>query len=229
MADQIDRLPRNVRESTRMPLGVYRGLRFCMILHPQFPPDVFLEGAITRLSTLSRDHQGPRAVLNALERLATGYGSACVRVRQNVAIAESQLRDYRERFGKPFAHDAYLSELTSLRVQLKAGLSATNQPDEKGSTVSDLAGQIKALKGANTIDATPQRVQRKHASAEEPITARIRRRHKAMPTPDQAVEHDQEPEAAAAATPESNSSAKPMTFQERILRERSGQTDEHTP
>jgi hypothetical protein len=43
---------------------------------------------------LSREHQGPRAVLNALERLATAYGSDCDRVRQDLGIAESQLRDY---------------------------------------------------------------------------------------------------------------------------------------
>src|SRR5204863_4242547 len=141
MADQLDRLPRNVRETIRLPLGVYRGLRFGMVLHPQFPPDVFLEGAITRLSTLSRDHQGPRAVLNALERLATGYGSECMRVRQDLAIAESQLRDYRERLGKPFAHDTYLSELTSLRDQLKAGLSASAHETGEGKapSVSELA------------------------------------------------------------------------------------------
>src|SRR6059058_4325246 len=132
MADQIDRLPRNVRETTRLTLGVYRGLRFGMVLHPQFPPDVFLEGAITRLSTLSRDHQGPRAVLNALERLATGYGSECVRVRQDLAIAESQLRDYRERLDKPFPHETYLNDLTDLRDRLKRSLSATAQQPEEG-------------------------------------------------------------------------------------------------
>jgi hypothetical protein len=41
LADQLDRLPRNVRETTRVPLGVYNGLRFGMILHSQFPPDVW--------------------------------------------------------------------------------------------------------------------------------------------------------------------------------------------
>ncbi len=51
----------------------------------------------------------------------------CVRVRQDLSIAESQLRDYQARLGKPFLHDVYLSELTSLRDQLKAGLSATAQ------------------------------------------------------------------------------------------------------
>jgi hypothetical protein len=40
----------------------------------------------------------------------------------------------------------------------------------------------------------------------------IRRRQESMPEPDQAVEHDETPKAAAAATPELNSSARPMTF-----------------
>ena len=101
LAGQLDALPRNVRDTTRVPLGTYRGLRFGMVLHPQFPPDVYLEGATTRQSTLSRDHQGPRGVLNALERLASGYGSECIRVRQDLAIAESQLRDYRPAWASP--------------------------------------------------------------------------------------------------------------------------------
>src|SRR4029077_829002 len=101
------------------------GLRFGLVLHPQFPPDVYLEGAITRRDTLSRDHHGPRAVLNALERLANAYGSECLRVRQDMAIAESQLRDYQVRLGKPFLHETYFSELTSMRDQLKPGLSST--------------------------------------------------------------------------------------------------------
>ncbi len=233
MAEQIDRLPRNVRETTRVPLGVYRGLRFGMILHPQFPPDVFLEGAITRLSTLSRDHQGPRAVLNALERLATGYGSECVRVRQDLAIAESQLRDYRERLGKPFAHDAYLSELTSLRDQLKAGLSATahDASNEDGPTVSELADRVKALKAANTIETTPQRVQSKQATAEEPITARIRKRQEANSASDHPVEGDVSPEPSILQPPlaagDDSTAGQPMTFQERIAMER--QRQDHEP
>jgi hypothetical protein len=179
LADQLDHLPRNVRDTTRVPIGTYRGLRFGMVLHPQFPADVYLEASITRQSMLSRDHQGPRAVLNALERLATGYGSEFVRVRQDLAIAESQLRDYRERLGKPFAHDKYLSDLTGLRDQLKGGLSATGYQahDDKAPATGELANTIKALKAANTIEAAPQRVQRKQAAAEEPVTARIRRRH----------------------------------------------------
>ena len=100
------------------------------MLHPQFAPEVYLEGAITRHSPLSRDHHGPRAVLNALDRLAGSYASECDRIRQDLAIAEAQLRDYQARLGAPFPHDAYLAELTALRDQLKAGLAG--EPAEDG-------------------------------------------------------------------------------------------------
>jgi N12 class adenine-specific DNA methylase len=224
LAGQLDTLPRNVRDTTRVPLGIYRGLRFGMVLHPQFPPEMYLEGAITRQSTLSRDHQGPRAVLNALERLASAYGSECDRVRQDLSIAESQLRDYQARLGKPFHHDIYLSELTGLRDQLKAGLSATAQMqgDEGGSSVAELADRIKVLKAANTIEATPQRVQSKQSSAEEPITARIRRRSVVTPGFDQAIQTDAALAERAALLLETVQSTQlePMTFAERIAAER---------
>jgi hypothetical protein len=226
LADQLDHLPRNVRDTTRAPLGTYRGLRFGLVLHPQFPCDVYLEGAIIRQSGLSRDHQGPRAVLNALERLATGYGSECVRVRQDLSIAESQLRDYRERLGKPFPHEKYLSELTTLRDQLKAGLSASAHEagEGKGPDVFELAGKIKTLKAANTIEATPQRVRQKQASAEEPVTARIRRRQEA--NTGAAVQPEAEVRTGEEVPPTSveNSHGKPpMSFQERIVLERQHQ------
>jgi flagellar biosynthesis GTPase FlhF len=195
LAKKLEALPLHVREPTRIPIGSYRGLTFGVIVNPNFPPDVYLEGAMTRLSGLSKDHQGPRAVLNALERIASGYGSEIVRVRQDLSIAESQLRDYQARLGQPFPHEAYLSELTGLRDQLKAGLSAgSHEPDDQtGPSVSELASRIKALKAANTIEATPQRVQRKQAAAEEPITARIRRRQEAG----QSAGHDAATEAAS--------------------------------
>ena len=207
LGGKLDALP-GVRDTTRVPLGTYRGLRFGLVLHPQFPPDVYLEGALTRQSGLSREHQGPRAVLNNLERLANGYGSECARVRQDLYIAESQLRDYQARLGKPFVYDAYLAELTELRDQLKAGLSASaaHQTVKEGLSTSELAEKIKALKAANTIEATPQRVRQKHSTAEEPITARIRRR--------------QEETEAAAELQHQTTVDGPTTFAERILSER---------
>jgi hypothetical protein len=182
---QLEALPRNVRDTRRVPLGVYRGLRFGLILHPHFPPDVYLEGAATRQSMLSRDHQGPRAVLNAAERLANAYGSECERVRQDLGIAEAQLRDHQARLGKPFPHDAYLSELTTLRDALKASLSGIAPDANAGPQLGarELADRIKALKASQTITATPERVGQRHSSAEEPVTARIRRRTERLPAP----------------------------------------------
>jgi hypothetical protein len=229
LGSKLESLPLGVRDTTRVPLGTYRGLRFGLVLHPQFPPDVYLEGAITRQSGLSRDHQGPRAVLNALERLANAYGAECVRVRQDLSIAESQLRDYQARLGQPFTHDAYLTELTGLRDQLKAGLSASNHDPagQKGPSVSELANRIKGLKAANTIEATPQRVQRKQAVAEEPITARIRRRQE-HPATDQAGGQDDVAGAGIEvqhADDENSPGKPPMTFQERIALERQRKGD----
>jgi hypothetical protein len=68
--------------------------------------------------------------------------------------------------------------LTTLRDLLKAGLSFTNheRDTEHPPSVSALAAQIKALKGAHTIEGTPERTINRPSSAEEPITARIRRR-----------------------------------------------------
>lgn len=181
LGGRLDSLPHYVREARRVPVGVYRGLEFGLVLHPRFPPDVYLEGQITRQSMLSREHHGPRAVLNAVERLANGYGSECVRVRQDLGIAESQLRDYQGRLDQPFVHDAYLSELTALRDSLRAGLSGGPvEPSSQPPSTSDLAGQIKALKAAHTVEAVPQRSRKSHRSAEEPVTARIRRRTEAV-------------------------------------------------
>jgi hypothetical protein len=234
LGERLDFMPRNVRDTTRVPIGTYKGLSFGLILHPQFPPDVYLEGAITRQSGLSRDHKGPRAVLNALERLANGYGSECVRVRQDLAIAESQLRDYCERLDKPFLHERYLSDLTDLRDGLKRSLSATTQQTDDGKEPrsSKLAAKIKALIASHSVEtATPQRDRPKQSTAEEPITARIRRRQEANSVAGEAVQ-PADARAAEAANDNHradndnqprNSSVKPLTFQERIALERQRQ------
>jgi N12 class adenine-specific DNA methylase len=225
----LDALPKHVRETTRVPLGIFHGLRFGIVIHSQFPPEVYLEGATTFQTMLSREHQGPRAVLNGLERLAGEYRGECDRVRQNIVIAEAQLRDYGARLGKPFTLDAYLVELTALRDQLKAGLSgATHEPDKKdGPSIPELADRIKALKAANNIEAAPQRVRQKHSSAEEPITARIRRRTEALLVPAEPIESDAASGEGSALPPSSaqNSSVEQqLKFQERIAMERR-QTD----
>jgi hypothetical protein len=229
LAEQLDHLPRNISNTTRVPLGTYRGLRFGLVLHPQFPPDVYLEGAITRQSMLSREHQGPRAVLNALERLANGCSSECDRVSQDLSIAKAQLRDYQARLGKPFQHEAYLSEFTDLRDQLKSGLSAIGyEPGaEAEPSASELAEKIKALKAANTIEATPQRVRQKQSSAEEPVTTRIRRRQEANQASDPVMESNEPPAASGTSSGHAEAAAMPRkSFLERVRQERNTKEQE---
>jgi hypothetical protein len=182
LGGKLDSLPMFVSQMQRFPLGVYRGLRFGLVLQPQSAPDIYLEGAMIRQSMLSRDHHGPRAVLNAVERLAGAYDSECARVMQDLRIAEAQLRDHQARLGMQFDHESYLSRLTALRDQLKLGLSdkASERNAEPLPSVSDLTEQIKALTAAHTIEAAPQRMGKSRGSAEEPVTARIRRKMEAM-------------------------------------------------
>ncbi|HEX4053857.1 MAG TPA: DEAD/DEAH box helicase family protein [Tepidisphaeraceae bacterium] len=192
LSGKLDGLSKHIVETTRVPLGTYRGLSFGLVLRPQFPPDAYLEGNATRQSMFARQFPGPRAVLNELERMADSYTPACDQVRQNLAIAEGQLRDYQVRLGKPFTHEGYLSELTGLRDQLKAGLSESHQKEgkEAGRTITELAGRIKSIKAAHTVAAAPERVRHTHSSAEEPITARIRRRTETRPVSDHVPEPD---------------------------------------
>jgi len=177
LAERLDALPRHITDTRRVPLGLYRGLQFGLVLHPQFPPDAYLEGATTRQSMLAKDHHGPRAILNALQRLAEGYGSECDRVGRDLHVAQAQLRDYQARIGQPFMHDDYLSELTRLRDQLKAGLAGTTADTHNPQpSVEAIAVQIKSLRSTHEIPAPAAREQKQESSAEEPVTARIRRR-----------------------------------------------------
>jgi hypothetical protein len=127
---------------------------------------------------LSREHHGPRAILNAAERLAESYASECDRIERELAIAESQLRDYQARIGKPFVHDTLLSTLTEVRDALRACLGDANHElgDESPTSASELAERVKALKAANSSLTVGERAGKQSLSAEEPVTASIRRR-----------------------------------------------------
>ncbi len=114
-------------------------------------------------------------MLNAVERLARGYRVESDRNRQDLEVAQRQLHDYEARAGQPFPHAAYLDQLAALRDQLKAGLSGA-EPKEGEPTVAELAEKIKALRAANSVEAAPTRTAMRRLTAEEPVTARIRRR-----------------------------------------------------
>jgi hypothetical protein len=179
LAKPLNALPDTVQQIRRYPLGAYRGLTFGLELHPHTAPDAFLEGATTRHAALARD-AGPRAVLNALDRLVGGYEAQLATAQKDLGIAEGQLRDYQARLGKPFAHDAYLAELTHLRDELKALLSGS-APEPEHPPAGEIAGRIQALKASHSVEAAPVRPgKRSTRAAEEPVTTRIRK-HTGVP------------------------------------------------
>jgi hypothetical protein len=108
-----------------------------------------------------------------LERIVSSFSHNCQSTRNELTIAETQLRDYQARLGQPFLHEQYISKLTALRDQLKASLSG--HASEGAPTSVEIADAIKALKTENAVEAAPQRSALRRTNAEEPVTARIRR------------------------------------------------------
>jgi hypothetical protein len=71
---RLHSLPALIPQTRDVPLGVYRGgLRFGLVLHPHSASEVSVAGALTRCAPLSREFHGPRATLNAIERLLGSY------------------------------------------------------------------------------------------------------------------------------------------------------------
>jgi hypothetical protein len=129
---------------------------------------------------------GPRAILNAVERLIGSAEAERDKARRDLEIAQGQRRDYEARLGVSFAQAGYLVELTDLRNQLEAALSHTTQEGAVASlpTVGRLVARLKALHAAHTLDTVPERVAPRHtATVEEAITTRIRQREQAEAAP----------------------------------------------
>jgi hypothetical protein len=155
-----------------IPFGVYRGLAFSLDLSPRGNRSVCVEGAATRFLDLSSDCPGPRAVMNAVGRLVDSYELIRDRDREDLKIAQGQLHDYEARIGGVFSHERYLEDLAGLRNQLDGALCSTTQAHD----TDELVEQIKALRAANTIEASPERTpERKAAAMEEWVTTRITR------------------------------------------------------
>jgi len=200
LAARLHALPAIVYETRNVPLGVVRGLRFGLVQHPQGAPDVSIEGALRRSAPLARDVHGPRAILNAVERLIGSAEAERDKARRDLEIAQGQRRDYEARLGTAFAHAAYLEALTGLRNQLEAALSgpAQDSAEEARPPVGVLVERLKALHAAHTLDAVPERAApRRTATVEEAITTRIRQREQAEAVP----QPEEEPPPVAPATP----------------------------
>jgi hypothetical protein len=179
---RLKTLPALVPQTHTVPLGISRGLTFGLVLHPQGVPEVYVAGALTRSTQLTRDFHGSRAILNAVERLISNAQAEQEKIMRDLGIAQGQLRDYEARLGAGFAYAGYLNELTGLRNQLEAALSSTTQQvsDAPLCAVDEIVKHIKTLNAANTLEAAPARTApRPQVTVEEAITTRIRQREQA--------------------------------------------------
>jgi N12 class adenine-specific DNA methylase len=184
---RLEQLPRHVNSTLRVPLGSFRGVGFGMVLRSGFPPDAYLQGKATLSTLFAAQHPGPRAMMNALHRLAGEYAQEADSVRQRLAIADGQLRDYTARLDTPFAHTKYIAELKELRDQLKQALSAGTQSSASAQpsavpTTGELVDRIRLLQASNQIEPAAQRDRTVRAEVEESIVARIRRRRESSQT-----------------------------------------------
>ncbi len=171
---KLERLPNQVSETRTVPMGTYRGFAFGVIVHPLGGADAYLDGQVIRRTELREGAKGS-ALLNALDRIASGYALEQERAEQDKAVAEGQLVDYQNRLGGVFKHAEYERQLSDLRDKLKASLSG-KPPEEGEPTTQELDGQIKALRASSAVEVSAARIGVKPAArAEKPVTARITR------------------------------------------------------
>ncbi|QEL14812.1 DEAD/DEAH box helicase family protein [Limnoglobus roseus] len=191
---RLERLPETVSETRTMPMGMYHGLAFGVILHHLGGMEAYLDGQVIRRTDL---RGGGRALLNALDRLADGYALDRERCQQDKAVAEGQLWDYESRLGAVFRHGDYERQLMGLRDKLKAGLSEKAAESKEGEpTVIELDAQIKALRASNAVEAVARIGTKPPARAERPVTARIVRTKAEVHEPEAPVTPDAPQELA---------------------------------
>jgi hypothetical protein len=90
------------------------------------------------------------------------------------------------RFGAENRQERHIPLGVFLRDHLKATLAGIAPEPGNGTppTAAEVAERIKTLKAQHTIEAAPERAGNRRLDAEEPVTARIRRRTAATPPAD---------------------------------------------
>ena len=206
LGNALNRLPDFVDHRRQFTVGKYRGLDFGVVKYPGGAVDVYLEGQGFRTTQLCKDSHGPRAVWNALNRIADTYGERIAETREDLELARSQFADYEARLGRVFAHSGYMDELAELRDRLKMSLSGT--PAEGEPTAAELSERIKSLRAAHQVEAAPARVKSR------PRAEASRRREEVKAEPVIEPEPVQEP------PPEDkpDDSPPPGSFQSRVRR-----------
>ncbi|MEZ6104461.1 MAG: DEAD/DEAH box helicase family protein [Pirellulaceae bacterium] len=178
LAKVLELLPAHVSTMREFPLGEIQGLSFGIALHPYSLPDVFVRGAGVRFAPLSREHQGPRAVLNAVHRLVSSLDQQLESTHLELTLARQQLSDYQHRVGSRFEQDESLTQLSNLRDRLKLALARKVEDGQDPHCVtSELARDIRTMLDSKVgSDAVMRPNSNATILAEEPVTMQLRRR-----------------------------------------------------
>jgi N12 class adenine-specific DNA methylase len=198
LAESLKQVPEFIGAPIRIDLGKFHGLTFGLDLSPSGPRELRLSGATTRRTTLSRDATGPRAILNALNRMAASYREQSSITDGEIQLARQQLHDYQVRLGALFPHQAHTDRLRQLRDQLKLALSSPPSPesDEQPPSTAEIAASIKQLCVSQAADAIAVRESEPAVTtAEEPITRRLKRQMEHAESRRESAGSDSEPPA----------------------------------
>jgi hypothetical protein len=133
--------------------------------------DVVLEGRASQRTMLTREHPGPRAVLNAIVRVAEGHDIDLGIAWTNLRIARDRLASYTAWDESEFPGAAHSAALEEMRGQLQAGLSGHKEID-----LADVSARAEAAMAGSGggVEAGRERAEAA-TSAEEPVTTRILR------------------------------------------------------
>lgn len=199
LASRLECLPDSVTDSKSIEIGEYHGLQFGLMLYPHGQRDVYLKGNGLRTASLSRDHAGPRAVLNAISRMADSFTEHIEKTKQDLALAKQQLHDYQSRLGAEFEHEAYCYKLTELRNQLRLALSVNPHESESADapklTIAEITDQMQQLRSSHTpSEAVRRQSESPEFTAELPVTTRVRQHLDTARNHSDVTASDNEPE-----------------------------------
>ncbi|MCA9194596.1 MAG: DEAD/DEAH box helicase family protein [Planctomycetales bacterium] len=157
IAKKLAYIPDEVMQARQFELGTFHGLKFGIQVTGYGTRDVYLQGSGFRCESLSREYAGPRAVLNAINRMVDTYALRIDDTRSALALAEQQLADYRERIDVPFAMDGYIEQLRELRDRLRLALTGEPQatsPDASVRSIKEIVLDIEQLRRSQQAHAT---------------------------------------------------------------------------
>ena len=163
LKQHLDSVPDRVSQRHRVPLGSFRGLSFGITLSSVTMPPKSTSPERPRARTCSPANIMERGlILNALDRLVGDYDAECACVARDLAIAQTQLRDYQAQLGiavrsRILFVAAQWHFATSSKLLYRAQSPRLSQ--RRLCQRPEAVEQMKVLRAAHTIEAATRRME----------------------------------------------------------------------